>query len=69
MSRPNVIRALAIGFLAAFLLVSPRTAASAGTTLKIASLAPEGSAWIKTFDDLNAELKKKTGPFNRRSTR
>ena len=61
MSRPNVIRALAIGFLAAFLLVSPRTAASAGTTLKIASLAPEGSAWIKTFDDLNAELKKKTG--------
>lgn len=60
MSRPDVIKALGIGFLAVILLVSPRIAVSAGTILKIATLAPEGSAWIKTFDDLNAELKKKT---------
>ena len=30
------------------------------TTIKIATLAPEGSTWINTFEDLNAELKKRT---------
>ena len=60
MSRPNVIKALGVGFLTVFLLVSPRNAVSEGTILKIATLAPEGSVWIQTFEDLNAELKKKT---------
>jgi TRAP-type C4-dicarboxylate transport system substrate-binding protein len=60
MSRPNVIKAIGVGFLAVFLLVSPRSAVSGGTTLKIATLAPEGSVWIQTFEDLNAELKEKT---------
>jgi TRAP-type C4-dicarboxylate transport system substrate-binding protein len=58
---PNVAKAIGAGILAVFLLVSPRIASSEGTTLKIATLAPEGSAWIQTFVDLNAELKKKTG--------
>ncbi|UCD78358.1 MAG: TRAP transporter substrate-binding protein DctP [Desulfobacterales bacterium] len=60
MNRRNVIKAIGIGFLIVFLLVSPRTAVSKDTTLKIATLAPEGSAWIQTFEDLNVELKKKT---------
>jgi TRAP-type C4-dicarboxylate transport system substrate-binding protein len=58
---PNVAKAIGAGFLAVFLLVSPRIAFAEGTTLKIATLAPEGSVWIQTFEDLNAELKKKTG--------
>ena len=58
---PNVAKTIGAGFLAVFLLVSPHIAFSEGTTLKIATLAPEGSAWVQTFDDLNAELKKKTG--------
>jgi len=60
MTIPNAAKMIGAGFLAVFLLVSPRIASSEGTTLKIATLAPEGSAWIQTFDDLNAELKKKT---------
>ncbi len=38
-------------------------AADAGprkSVIKIATLAPEGSAWIETFEGINAELKKKT---------
>lgn len=60
MSRPNVIKALGVGFLAVLLLVSPNSAVSAATILKIATLAPEGSVWMQPFEDLNAELKKKT---------
>jgi TRAP-type C4-dicarboxylate transport system substrate-binding protein len=60
MNRANVIKALGVGFLAVLLLVSPRNAVSADTILKIATLAPEGSVWMQTFEDLNAELKKKT---------
>jgi TRAP-type C4-dicarboxylate transport system substrate-binding protein len=60
MSRPNVIKVLGVGFLAVFISASPRNAVSADTILKIATLAPEGSVWLQTFEDLNAELKKKT---------
>ena len=34
MSRPNVIKAIGVGFLAVFLLVSPRIAVSAGHHIK-----------------------------------
>ena len=60
MSSPNWIKAIGVSFLIVFLLVAPRSAASKAVTIKIATLAPEGSAWIKTFDDLNAAVKKKT---------
>ena len=60
MSRPNLIKAIEVSFLIVFLLVAPNSAASKAVTLKIATLAPEGSAWIQTFDDLNAAIKKKT---------
>jgi TRAP-type C4-dicarboxylate transport system substrate-binding protein len=60
MNRLHAIRMIGVGFLIVFLLVSPRSAVSKGIILKIATLAPEGSAWIQTFEDLNVELKKKT---------
>jgi len=35
-------------------------AAGQSVTIKLGTLAPEGSSWIKTINALNAELKKKT---------
>ena len=60
MSSPNLIKTIGVSFLIVFLLVAPHSAASKAVTIKIATLAPEGSAWIQTFDDLNAAVKKKT---------
>ena len=60
MSSPNVIKAMGMSFLTVFLLVSPPSAAAKTTTIKIATLAPEGSSYIQTLNDLNAELKQKT---------
>ncbi len=60
MSSPNLIKAVGVSFLIVFLLVAPHSAAAKAVTIKIATLAPEGSAWIRTFDDLNAAVKKKT---------
>ena len=60
MNSPNVIKVIGVGFLIVFLLVAPRSAVSKTVTIKIATLAPEGSSWIQTFADLNAAVKKKT---------
>jgi TRAP-type C4-dicarboxylate transport system substrate-binding protein len=60
MSSPILIKAIGVSLLIVFLLVAPHSAASKAVTIKIATLAPEGSAWIQTFDDLNAAVKKKT---------
>jgi TRAP-type C4-dicarboxylate transport system substrate-binding protein len=60
MSRPNVIKAIGMSFLTVFLLVLPHCAAAKTTTIKIATLAPEGSTYIQALNDLNAELKQKT---------
>lgn len=52
---------LSLGLLFAFILIaSPLWAASEKIVLKIATLAPEGSTWIKTFRDINRELSQKT---------
>jgi TRAP-type C4-dicarboxylate transport system substrate-binding protein len=60
MSTPKLIKTIGLGFLTVFLLVAPQSAFSKSVTMKIATLAPEGSAWMQTFNDLNAALKKKT---------
>ena len=60
MNSPNVIKVIGVGFLIVILLVAPRSAVSKTVTIKIATLAPEGSSWIQTFADLNAAVKKKT---------
>ena len=61
MRRQTIIKAIGACILAVFLSAFPHRALSGGTTLKIATLAPEGSVWMQTFEDLNAELKQKTG--------
>jgi TRAP-type C4-dicarboxylate transport system substrate-binding protein len=60
MSNPNLIKAISAIFLVVFLLIAPHGAASKAVTIKIATLAPQGSAWMQTFNDLNAAVKKKT---------
>jgi TRAP-type C4-dicarboxylate transport system substrate-binding protein len=47
-------------FLAVFLLALPLAAEARSTTIKIATLAPEGSTYIQILNDINAELKQKT---------
>jgi TRAP-type C4-dicarboxylate transport system substrate-binding protein len=55
------IKALAGIALAALLpIFSGGNAAAKTTVIKLATLAPEGSAWIEIFNDLNVELKEKT---------
>jgi len=60
MNSLNVIKVLGISLLVGSLLASPHGAAAKATTIKIATLAPEGSTYIQTLNDLNAELKLKT---------
>jgi len=60
MSKPNVIKAIGISFLTVILLIAPQSAAAKTTIIKIATLAPDGSSYIQTLNDLNAELKLKT---------
>ncbi|MCP4629426.1 MAG: hypothetical protein GY850_38865 [bacterium] len=60
MTRPNVIKTLCVYFLTVFLLALPYAAEAKSTTIKIATLAPDGSTYIRILNDLNAELKQKT---------
>lgn len=46
--------------LAFFLLLSPANGANKTVLIKIATLAPEGSAWMQTFNELKAEILQKT---------
>jgi TRAP-type C4-dicarboxylate transport system substrate-binding protein len=41
-------------------LVAAGDASAEATVIKLATLAPEGSAWIQTLNDLNTEIMKKT---------
>ena len=60
MSRTIPIKILGFAFLAVLLLVSPGSAGEKNTVVKIATLAPDGSTWVKGFNQLNAEVMKKT---------
>jgi len=53
---------LALTLMAAFLIAGamPATASAEEVKLKLASLAPKGSSWMKTFQAINRELKKET---------
>jgi len=57
----RMIQAVGCGLILLFLWVPTVDAGSKkGIVIKIATLAPEGSAWTKTLSDLNTELKEKT---------
>lgn len=60
MSKSSVTQTIGLIFLTALLLLSARSGEAKTTTIKIATLAPEGSSYIQILNDLNAELKEKT---------
>jgi TRAP-type C4-dicarboxylate transport system substrate-binding protein len=60
MIRSAVMKIVELSLIALILLVSPATGTAKSLEIKIATLAPEGSSWMKTFDAINAEVSKKT---------
>lgn len=60
MIRTAVVKIIELGLIALMLLVSPTAGAAESLEIKIATLAPEGSSWMKTFEDINAEVSTKT---------
>ena len=61
--KPNTHSALTVAtaFLAAAFLCSAPALAEAQTVLKLATLAPAGSSWMKVFQRAGKEIAKKTG--------
>jgi TRAP-type C4-dicarboxylate transport system substrate-binding protein len=61
MQRRIVIKGLAVVLGAILLFIAPVVvSAEEGLVVKMATLAPEGSSWMKTFNAINAEVTAKT---------
>jgi TRAP-type C4-dicarboxylate transport system substrate-binding protein len=60
MKKPFTLQILIIGLLASLFLVPPGSGAEKNLVIKLATLAPEGSSWMKTFSAMNTEVMKKT---------
>lgn len=61
MQRPATVIGVAMGIIAYLFMLSPSPGAAKTVVIKLATLAPEGSSWIETFDSINDEIKQKTG--------
>jgi len=51
---------MVLGMLALLLCCAPAAGAEEGVTIKIATLAPDGSSWMKTLNTINTEVMEKT---------
>ncbi len=60
MGRGDVIKILALGLLIVLFFTQPVMGAEKTFLIKMGTLAPEGSSWMKTLNTLNAEVMKKT---------
>jgi TRAP-type C4-dicarboxylate transport system substrate-binding protein len=60
MGRGYAIKILAVTLLILLVLVQFAICAEKSLIIKIATLAPEGSSWMKTFNVLNTEVMKRT---------
>ena len=60
MMRTAVRNFVCFGIAAAVLLATGASGASGKHVLKIATLAPEGSAWMNLFNEINADIMQKT---------
>ena len=58
--RRNLFKISGIGLLVFLFFISSATGAEKSLVIKLATLAPEGSSWIKTFNAINADVMKKT---------
>jgi TRAP-type C4-dicarboxylate transport system substrate-binding protein len=58
--RRRVINILGIALLTSLFFIRSASGAEKSLVIKLATLAPEGSSWMKTFSALNADVMKKT---------
>ena len=61
MGNRHLIKCFGIGLIASFLFAGSAVGAEKASLIKLATLAPEGSSWMKTLTALNTEVMKKTG--------
>ncbi len=61
MIRSAVLRIAGLGFIVLNLMLLPAASVAETLTIKIATLAPDGSSWMKTFHSIDAEVRDKTG--------
>ena len=61
MMRPRTSSSLLAAWVAGVMCVSAAPSAQAKVKLKLATLAPADSAWMKLFEGMNRELKQATG--------
>ena len=60
MNRSHAIRITGFGLLVSLFFIASAMGAEKDTIIKIATLAPEGSSWMKALNLLNTEVMKKT---------
>lgn len=60
MNRMAVIKIVLLTFVALILMMPPQASTAKTLQIKIATLAPEGSSWINTFQAIDAEVRTKT---------
>jgi TRAP-type C4-dicarboxylate transport system substrate-binding protein len=60
MDRGDLIKSLALSLLVVLIFTQSVMGAEKTFLIKLGTLAPEGSSWMKTFNTLNTEVKKKT---------
>jgi TRAP-type C4-dicarboxylate transport system substrate-binding protein len=60
MERDNAIKILGLILMVSLCFIQSANGAEKSLIIKMATLAPEGSSWMKTFNTLNAEITKKT---------
>ena len=60
MIRFVALKIVGLSFITLALLVSPANSTAKTLVIKLATLAPEGSSWIETFNSIDKEVREKT---------
>jgi TRAP-type C4-dicarboxylate transport system substrate-binding protein len=60
MIRTVALKIVGLSFITLAILLLPANSTAKRLVIKLATLAPEGSAWIKTFNAINKEVRAKT---------
>ncbi|MGD2187480.1 MAG: TRAP transporter substrate-binding protein DctP [Desulfobacterales bacterium] len=60
MFRTVSLKIVGLSFITLALLLSPANSVAKTLVIKLATLAPEGSSWIKTFNSIDKEMREKT---------
>jgi TRAP-type C4-dicarboxylate transport system substrate-binding protein len=60
MIRTAALKIIGLSFITLALLLSPANSTAKTLVIKLATLAPEGSSWIATFNSIDKEVREKT---------